>query len=757
MWARAHGEVGLSINEVNAAGILVLTIGQLSPNRTNTFSDASPSNAAASPTHGKSSCIDTFQLLDDPNMPELEDITYSDDDDDDVGAEADFNNLETSITVSPILTTRVYKNHLATQIIGYLSLDTQTRSMIRVAKVQGGLSQMFNDDFHTCFMVYQMDVKSAFLYGTIEEEVYVCQPLGFEDLDYPDKVYKVLKDLYGLHQAPRACQDKYVAEVLRKFGLTDRKSACTPIDTEKPLLKDPDAEDVDVHTYRSMIGSLILISWQCKKQTFMATSSTKAEYVAAASCCAQVLWIQNQLMDYGYNFMHTIIYIDNSSTIVNTPRSDEDRLELMELTVFLLPSDEKVKVEVSVVDLQVSAVRLVLLLLVQKFLLFEGVECLPNEEIFAELARMGYEKPSTKLTFYKAFFSSKWKKQVGDLSTHTTKYTSPALTQKVFANMRRVDKGFSEVETLLFERMIVEQQVAEGADEVQDEGVLAAGGIIENIDADEDVILEDAKDVAADAKDGQDVLSMQDEEELEPIKLQEIVDVVNTAKIITKVVIAASTTIIVDDVPIPAATTAVASTLTAAPSRRTKGEVIRDPEESTTTSIIIHSEAKSKDKGKWILVEEPKPLKKQAQIEQDERYARELEAKKPHTKAQARKNMMVYLKNVAGFKMDYFKEATPLARKFPVVDYENNKPYLKIKRADARYRSLNLEKSNKCSWSSKSQELEAVGILWCADNHIYNNTVDFAGREEIYTHKCEMVARGFQNVVADGFGGGGVA
>nr|GFC79785.1 hypothetical protein [Tanacetum cinerariifolium] len=130
---------------------------------------------------------------------------------------------------------------------------------------------------------------------------------------------------------------------------------------------------------------------------------------------------------------------------------------------------------------------------------------------------MGYEKPSTKLTFYKAFFSSQWKfliytilqcmsakktswnefsssmasaiiclssgrkfnfskKQVGDLSTHTTKYTSPTLTQKVFANMRRVGKGFSGVKTPLFEGMLVAQEVGEGdADEVHDEGVPAAG------------------------------------------------------------------------------------------------------------------------------------------------------------------------------------------------------------------------------------------------------------------------------------------
>ncbi|GJZ72492.1 putative ribonuclease H-like domain-containing protein [Tanacetum coccineum] len=305
-----------------------------------------------------------------------------------------------------------------------------------------------------------MDVKSAFLYGQIEEEVYVCQPPGFEDPDHPDKVYKVVKALYGLHQAPRAwydtlatyllsngfqrgqidqtlfikrqkghillvqiyvddiifgstkqelCdefeklmkdkfqmssmgeltfflglqikqkkngifinQDKYVHEILRKFNYSDVKTASTPTDLEKPLVKDGDAAEVDEHLYRSMIGSLMyltasrpdimfavcacarfqvspktshllavkrifrylkgkptlglwypkdsplelvaytnsdyagatldrksttggcqflgnrLISWQCKTQTLVATSTTEAEYVAAASCCGQL-------------------------------------------------------------------------------------------------------------------------------------------------------------------------------------------------------------------------------------------------------------------------------------------------------------------------------------------------------------------------------------------------------------------------------------------------------------------------------------
>ncbi|GKB08431.1 putative ribonuclease H-like domain-containing protein [Tanacetum coccineum] len=219
------------------------------------------------------------------------------------------------------------------------------------------------------FIVYQMDVKSAFLYGKINEEVYVSQPPGFIDPQYPKKVYKVVKTLYGLHQAPRACQDKYVVEILKKFDFVSVKTPSTPIETQKPLVKDEEASDVDVQSpqkiplsgfvkrifrylkgkpklglwyprvssfdleaysdsdyaganldRKSTIGGCQflgrrLISWQCKKQTIVATSTTEAEYVAAANCCGQVLWIQNQMLDYGFNFMNIKIYIDNESTI----------------------------------------------------------------------------------------------------------------------------------------------------------------------------------------------------------------------------------------------------------------------------------------------------------------------------------------------------------------------------------------------------------------------------------------------------------
>ncbi|GKC44627.1 putative ribonuclease H-like domain-containing protein [Tanacetum coccineum] len=245
-----------------------------------------------------------------------------------------------------------------------------------------------------------MDVKSAFLYGKIEEEVYVCQPPGFEDPDFPDRVYKVEKALYGLHQAPRAWyetlstylldngfqrgkidktlfikRDKgdillvqvYVDDIIfgstkkslctefkkmmhKKFQMSSMgeltfflglQTASTPMKTQKPLLNDEDGEEVDVHLYRSMIGQpklglwypkdspfdLVaytdsdyagasldrksttggcqflgcrLISWQCKKQVVVANSIIEAEYVASSSFCGQVLWIQNQLLDYGF-------------------------------------------------------------------------------------------------------------------------------------------------------------------------------------------------------------------------------------------------------------------------------------------------------------------------------------------------------------------------------------------------------------------------------------------------------------------------
>nr|GEV02610.1 hypothetical protein [Tanacetum cinerariifolium] len=147
------------------------------------------------------------------------------------------------------------------------------------------------------------------------------------------------------------------------------------------------------------------------------------------------------------------------------------------------------------------------------------------------------------------------------------------------------------------------------------------------------------------------VLSMQ-EDKTEPADVQEVVDVVTTAKLITKVVTAASETvtaanaiITTAEAQVPAATlTAAPARVAAAPIRRRKGVVIRDPELESTTSTIIPAETKSKDKGKGILAKKDPAVKRYQVLK-----------RKPQTEAQARKNMIMYLKNVVGFKMDYFK------------------------------------------------------------------------------------------------------
>nr|GEV05086.1 putative reverse transcriptase domain-containing protein [Tanacetum cinerariifolium] len=490
----------------------------------------------------------------------------------------------------------------------------------------------------------------------------------------------------------------------------------------------------------------------------------------------------------------------------------------------------------------------------------EGVDCLPNEEIFVELACMGYEKPSTKLTFYKAFFSSQWKflihtilqsmstkhtlsnefssamafaviclstgrkfnffkyifdslvrnvdntskfymyprfiqllirNQIGDLSTHTTKYTFPALTQKVIANMRRVGKGFSGVETPLFEGMLVEQVVEERRDEEEHvkADIVAQGddttvqgddaqepsipsptpptpppqppqdlpstsqvqhtppqsphpqlqpqpqapqqaadfsmsllqealdacaaltrrvehleydkvaqaleitrlkrrvkklekknrvkvlklrrlkkvGTSQRVDTSEDTLMDDASNHGRkiDELDQDDVVALMDDKEED--KKEEEAKVVEDDQVQGRQA-ESQAKIYKIDLDHDSKVLITAATITAAPvrvavasTRRRKEVVIRDPEEESTTSSIIPVDTKSKDKGKGIMVEEPKPLKKKLQVDMDEEYAKKLHAELnkdidwdvaiEHVKQKAKEDPA----NVAGFRLDYFK------------------------------------------------------------------------------------------------------
>nr|GEY25452.1 hypothetical protein [Tanacetum cinerariifolium] len=130
---------------------------------------------------------------------------------------------------------------------------------------------------HKSFTVYQMDVKTTFLYGPLKEEVYVNQPDGFVDPYHPDKVYRLKKALYGLKQAPRAWYD-----ALSNFLVSKGFSK---------------------------------VSWSSKKQDCTSMSSTEAEYVSLSTCCAQVLWMRTQLTDYGFHFDKTPMYCDSKAAI----------------------------------------------------------------------------------------------------------------------------------------------------------------------------------------------------------------------------------------------------------------------------------------------------------------------------------------------------------------------------------------------------------------------------------------------------------
>nr|GEV29013.1 putative ribonuclease H-like domain-containing protein [Tanacetum cinerariifolium] len=543
-----------------------------------------------------------YGCVDDPNMPNLEEIVYSDDEE--VGAEADMTNLDTNISISPILTTRIHKDHPVEQIIRDLHLAPKTRRMTKnvtnyetrhgwlhmvtlkkkeyydevfdlVARIKAIrlflVYALFKD-----FVVYQMYMKNAFMYSRIEEEVYVCQPLGFEDLKFPNRVYKVEKALYGLHQALRAwyetlstylldnrfhicqtdktlvikrvkgnillvqvyvddiilgsirkemciefekmmhkkfqmssireitfflglqvtqkddrifiSQDKYVDEILKKFGFLTVKIASTPMETSKPLLKDKNVEDVDVHLYRSMISSLRYLTslrpeimfaicacvrfqvtpkvshlhavkrifrylkgqpklglWYPKDSPFnleaytdgdyaVANSTTEAKYVAASNCYGQVNTINGE---------EQIQALVDKKKVIITATSVRSDLQL---------EDD------------------------------EGTECLPNATSFQHLTLMSAKTTAwnefssiiasaiiclatnqifnfSKYIFYNMVKNSEGRvKQVEGMFKHKEIYVTTSHTKKVFAKMKRQEKDFSERVTPFFPTMMRKQK-----------------------------------------------------------------------------------------------------------------------------------------------------------------------------------------------------------------------------------------------------------------------------------------------------------
>ncbi|GJU76691.1 putative ribonuclease H-like domain-containing protein [Tanacetum coccineum] len=323
--------------------------------------------------------------------------------------ELDMSNITTTYLVPNTPNTIIHKDHSLDHVIRDVQFGVLTRRMTKTTNEQGkspkskraigtkwvymnkkdercivirnkarlvarGYTQEEGIDYDDVFAL--MDVKSAFLYGKIEEEVYVCQPLGFEDPEFPDRVYKVEKALYGLHQAPRAwyetlstylldngfqrgqidktlfikrvksnillvqvyvddiifgstkkklciefetlmhkkfqmssmgeltfflglqvtqkddgiyiSQDKYVDEILKKFGFLIVKTVSTPMETSKSLLKDAEAEDVDVHLYRLVISSLMYLTSSRPDIMFAVITICFEDYSDSWNMCASL-------------------------------------------------------------------------------------------------------------------------------------------------------------------------------------------------------------------------------------------------------------------------------------------------------------------------------------------------------------------------------------------------------------------------------------------------------------------------------------
>nr|GEW83518.1 uncharacterized mitochondrial protein AtMg00810-like [Tanacetum cinerariifolium] len=671
-------------NKVNAASALVNVAGPNPTNSTNSFNTTSPSDTTVSPNFRiarQSSFMDPSKYPDDPDMPELEDIVYLDDEED-VGAEADLSNLETNIPVSHILTTRVHKDHLVNQIIGDLNSAPQRRSTARV-----GNTQEEGIDYDEVFApVARIEaIRLLLAYASF---------MGFKDLDYPDKVYKVVKALNGLNQAPKAwyetlanyllengfqrgkidqnlfikkkkgdillvqvyvddiifgstnkelCKafeklmkdkfqmssmgeltfflglqvkqkddgifinlDKYVAKILRKsiigslmyltssrpdimfaicacarFQVTPKVSRLHEVKRIFRYLKgnphlglwylkdspfnlvaysDSDYAGASLDRKSTTRGCQFLgyrlISWQCKKQTVVATSSTKVEYVAAASCCAQVLWIQNQLLDYGFD---QIVDFLNAHAIQNA---------LVVNPTIYVSCIKQVVVSEDVIrrDLHLDDA--------------DGVECLPNECV------------SAKRTARKEFNCSMASVVICLATGVKTPLFASMLVQpqpqaaKEEEEVEKVaklehDKHTQALEILKLEKRVKKLEKKKRSKHSGLKRLRNVGKKIEEIDADEDVTLVD-------------------------VETQEVVSVA------TKDVNAVEPTVFND-------------------------EEYEDKEENIDWNDVVDQ----------VQERHINNIRKYQNLK-----------KKPVSITQAKKNMIIYLKNMAGYKMEHFRGMT---------------------------------------------------------------------------------------------------
>nr|GEW17084.1 reverse transcriptase domain-containing protein [Tanacetum cinerariifolium] len=582
----------------------------------------------------------------------------------DLGAEADTNNLDSFIVVSPIPTTRVHKDHQKEQIIGDHNLNNQTKRMINISEeIAMEMCDAFEMLMHEKYQMSSMGELTFFL--------------GLQVKQKQDDIF--------------ISQDKYVAKILKKFGFSKVKTTSTLMETSKPQLKDEDGQEVDVHMYRSMIGSLMYLT------------SSRLDIMFVICACAR----------------HQVKKVD-----------DEARIQAL--------------IDGKRVNIKESSIRRTLRLDDA-----EGTSCLTNAEIFEGLARMGvkttswnefsntmasaiiclatnqkfnfsrevtllftnmlvqapkevgilqadvqsipiptepsYSKPQKKHKPKRKYTKEAKVPPIEPQAKHTVPLPLPShntlpsgedslklqelmdlctnLSNKVL-NLESEVLDIKSTYKAKFEKLESRVNMLEEENTVLKELM----GVHSKVNYDEPVMEkeESSKQERKIADINADVLSMLDVNDKEPADVEEVLKVVTTAKLITKVVTTAK-----DDV--------TASSVEVPKPRKRKGVIIQNPKETTTVTVQLKVQAK--DKGKAIPIEEPKRIKRQVQIKPDEEVARQLEAE-----LNANVDWNAIIPNDDD---DAYTDATPLASKIPIIDYkihtERNRPYFKIIRADRNH------------------------------------------------------------------------
>ncbi|GJW60040.1 retrovirus-related pol polyprotein from transposon TNT 1-94 [Tanacetum coccineum] len=671
-----HNNVNVVSSTVNAAGIKVNVVGAKT----------------------------SIELPDDPNMPELEDIVYSDDAED-VGAEADMNNLNTFMPVSPIPTTRIHKDHPVEQIIEDLNLAPQTRRMTKNLKEHGLFSSVQqrtnHKDFQNClfacflsqeepkkvihalkdpswieaiqdellpnvkraigtkwvfrnkkdesgiviknkarieairlflaydsfkdFMVYQMDVKSVFLYGKIEEEVYVYQPPRFEDPDFLNRIYKVEKALYSLHQAPRAWYETLLTYLLDNgfqrgkidktlFIRRDKEFQMSSMGELTFFLgtASKQGDRIFIRSSKYLKGQPKLGLWYPKDSPFDLVAYTDSDYARASLDRKSTIGGigvnagDSKLMLLGINLLllgkvndarHNLLLLVFWSTVKAKTVNGEVQLQA------LVDGKKIVVTEASVRrDLQLEDT--------------DGIDCLPNATIFEQLTLLGakttaWNKFSStmasaiiclatnqKFNFSKYIFESMVKNldsagkflmyprfvqvfldnQLEGMINHNRIYIAPSHTKKVFANMKRQGKDFSGRVTPLFSTMMVQAQQEQG------EGVNTPRSGEDSLQLKELMLYKVGLPARIDSSNDEASLGDQEDASKQGRKIHDI----DSDEDIT-----------LENSTIPKAVTIAATTTTTAVTRpKAKWLVIQEQKKASTPITS------SKDKGKGIMVEE---------------------------------------------------------------------------------------------------------------------------------------------------------